>query len=210
MGPEGCLLMTIMFNCTQLWEVCFEKFWPHRKKFGWITFIVNLSLYLAFLLPFTALAVYLKANSLELCGYKFENMTKHRTGYYEHTWVSNSLFKCWCYVKEWVPQLSSANQYSIWALYHKRKKLLKLFFCILCKRSIRMFFRRTRLKFECLRLTWGKLLFRTFSSRNRSLFAYYYIRMYIIKDIQPYLLQTEFARRSFSSPTLKRSMTYNL
>lgn len=105
MGPEGCLLMTIMFNCTQLWAVCFEKFWPHRKKFGWITFIVNLSLYLAFLLPFTALAVYLKANSLELCGYKFENMTKHRTGYYEHTWVSNSLFKCWFYVKEWVPQL---------------------------------------------------------------------------------------------------------
>ena len=73
-----------------------------------------------------------------------------------------------------------------------------------------MFFRRTRLKFECLRLTRGKLLFRTFSSRNRSPFAYYYIRMYIIKDIQPYLLQTEFARRSFSSPTLKRSMTYNL
>ena len=62
-----------------------------RKKFGWITFIVNLSLYLAFLLPFTALAVYLKINILELCDYQFENMTKHRTGYYEHKpWVSNT------------------------------------------------------------------------------------------------------------------------
>ncbi|XP_027052782.1 transient receptor potential cation channel subfamily A member 1-like [Pocillopora damicornis] len=66
--------------------VCYVLMNIKWKKFGWITFIVNLSLYLAFLLPFTALAVYLKANSLELCGYKFENMTKHRTGYYEHTW----------------------------------------------------------------------------------------------------------------------------
>lgn len=64
----------------------------HRKKFGWITFIVNLSLYLAFLLPFTALAVYLKINILELCDYQFENMTKHpKIGYYEHKpWVSDS------------------------------------------------------------------------------------------------------------------------
>ena len=44
-----------------------------RKTFGWITFIINLLLYLAFLLPFTALAVYLKINICELCTYSFCN-----------------------------------------------------------------------------------------------------------------------------------------
>ena len=46
-----------------------------RKKFGWITFIVNLLLYLAFLLPFTALAVNLKINICVLCNYSFCNKT---------------------------------------------------------------------------------------------------------------------------------------
>jgi len=64
--------------------VCYVLMNIKWKKFGWITFIVNLCLYLSFLLPFTALAVYLKINILELCDYQFENMTKHRTGYYEH------------------------------------------------------------------------------------------------------------------------------
>ena len=56
-------------------SVIIWMFFFNRKKFGWITFIVNLSLYLAFLLPFTALAVYLKINICELCGYQFCNNT---------------------------------------------------------------------------------------------------------------------------------------
>jgi len=55
--------------------VCYVLMNIKWKKFGWITFIVNLSLYLAFLLPFTALAVYLKINICELCGYQFCNNT---------------------------------------------------------------------------------------------------------------------------------------
>ena len=50
-------------------------FFSHRKKFGWITFIVNLLFYLAFLLPFTALAVNLKINICDLCNYSFCNKT---------------------------------------------------------------------------------------------------------------------------------------
>ena len=50
-------------------------FFCYRKKFGWITFIVNLLLYLSFLLPFTALAVNLKINICDLCNYSFCNKT---------------------------------------------------------------------------------------------------------------------------------------
>lgn len=72
-------------NCLNH-PVCYVLMNSKWKKFGWITFTVNLSLYLAFLLPLTGLAVYLKANSVALCGYKFENLTKDNLGYYLHIW----------------------------------------------------------------------------------------------------------------------------
>ncbi|CAH3024857.1 unnamed protein product, partial [Porites evermanni] len=55
--------------------VCYVLMNIKWKKFGWITFIVNLLLYLAFLLPFTALAVNLKINICVLCNYSFCNET---------------------------------------------------------------------------------------------------------------------------------------
>ncbi|XP_068676235.1 transient receptor potential cation channel subfamily A member 1-like isoform X4 [Montipora foliosa] len=55
--------------------VCYFLMAIKWKKFGWITFIANLLLYLAFLLPFTALAVYLKSNACDLCNYGYCNTT---------------------------------------------------------------------------------------------------------------------------------------
>ncbi|CAH3024860.1 unnamed protein product [Porites evermanni] len=55
--------------------VCYVLMNIKWKKFGWITFIVNLLLYLAFLLPFTTLAVNLKINICVLCNYSFCNET---------------------------------------------------------------------------------------------------------------------------------------
>ncbi|CAH3036391.1 unnamed protein product, partial [Porites lobata] len=55
--------------------VCYFLMNIKWKKFGWITFIVNLLFYLAFLLPFTALAVNLKINICVLCNYSFCNKT---------------------------------------------------------------------------------------------------------------------------------------
>ncbi|XP_068726064.1 transient receptor potential cation channel subfamily A member 1-like [Montipora capricornis] len=60
--------------------VCFFLMATKWKKFGWITFMANLLLYLAFLLPFTALAVYLKTNVCDLCSYQFCNTTMQIPG----------------------------------------------------------------------------------------------------------------------------------
>lgn len=56
--------------------VCFALMSIKWKKFGWITFLFNLLFYLLFLLPFTALAVYLKSHACELCNYAYCNTTK--------------------------------------------------------------------------------------------------------------------------------------
>lgn len=55
--------------------VCFALMSIKWKKFGWITFLLNLLFYLMFLLPFTALAVYLKSNACEICNYAYCNTT---------------------------------------------------------------------------------------------------------------------------------------
>ncbi len=48
-------------------------FFSYRKKFGWLTFAVNLLSYFAFLIPLTSLAVYGRTNEDTLC--KIDNST---------------------------------------------------------------------------------------------------------------------------------------
>ncbi|XP_031575301.1 transient receptor potential cation channel subfamily A member 1-like [Actinia tenebrosa] len=55
--------------------VCFFLMKLKWKKFGWLTFTINISLYLAFLLCFTTLVVYLRSNDKEFCGFQI-NQTR--------------------------------------------------------------------------------------------------------------------------------------
>ena len=41
---------------------------PLRKTFGWKTLAMNLILYLLFVIPLTALAIFTRANEKRLCG----------------------------------------------------------------------------------------------------------------------------------------------
>ena len=53
------------------WSISF--FFSRRKKFGWLTFAVNLLWYFVFLIPLTSLAVYGRTNEDSLC--KKDNST---------------------------------------------------------------------------------------------------------------------------------------
>ena len=44
-----------------------------RKKFGWMTFAVNLLTYLLFIVPLTTLAVYTRTHEDDLCGFNSSN-----------------------------------------------------------------------------------------------------------------------------------------
>ncbi|XP_032219687.2 transient receptor potential cation channel subfamily A member 1 isoform X2 [Nematostella vectensis] len=48
--------------------VCYLLMKIKWRKFGWITFFLNLSIYVAFLFCFTALTVYLRSNEQDFCG----------------------------------------------------------------------------------------------------------------------------------------------
>ena len=46
----------------------FSNIFPSRQTFGWKSLVINMLLYLLFVLPLTALALSTRANEKQLCG----------------------------------------------------------------------------------------------------------------------------------------------
>ena len=59
-----------------------------RKKFGWMTFAVNLLTYLLFIVPLTTLAVYTRTHEDDLCGFNSSNPNEVSfAGYKTIQWI---------------------------------------------------------------------------------------------------------------------------